>query len=81
MELIFFSVISNQEVDSFKQELGFESLSKEDINRRIEHNSTSLVVTLNLQRIKHRNEQIWNQYFADNPEGGGVVINENLLSN
>jgi len=49
--------------------------------RRITHNTSSVVVTLNLQRIRHRNEQIWNQFMVEMPDGGGVLINENMVSN
>jgi len=45
------------------------------------HNTSSVVVTLNLQRIRHRNEQIWNQFMVEMPDGGGVMINENMVSN
>jgi hypothetical protein len=48
MDLSFYNVITGELVDSIEQELGYESLSKDELARRIVHNTSSVIVTLNL---------------------------------
>jgi hypothetical protein len=48
-------VISKSMVDKVKQELGFEFLTQKEIKCKLQ-GSSSLIATINLLKISHRNE-------------------------